>query len=112
MCRYEFGDGKCSHPKNVALECVGESNCQFGDEPIKDAVVERKTKKEEEETQQSEKEPEETGCPNTEIGIYCQKYGHFHCAGEENCQTREEYVEHLKEHKEKVEGIKRFEDRN
>lgn len=100
MCRYKFGEGKCSHPNNMALECVGEDKCQFNEEEGAEVLSEP----EEQDDVRSEEERSD-GCPNTKIGIYCKKYRHFHCAGEDNCQTREEYIEHLKEHKEAVQNI-------
>ncbi len=85
----------------MALECVGEDKCQFKDDDgggeIPSELVNRKDDDKEEERSDS--------CPHTKIGIYCKKYGHFHCAGKENCQTREEYIEHLKENKEAIQNI-------
>lgn len=87
----------------MALECVGEEKCQLSqDSSIEDSsaddygVVEPS-----EDSDLSEQER----CPNTKTGIYCKKYGYFHCAGKENCETREDYFNHLKEHKEEVQNM-------
>ncbi|GEM_PF-816339 len=103
MCRYKFGEGKCSHPSNVALECVGEEKCQLSQDILTDdgSYIEESTVESYEEDETSEQEM----CPNTKTGIYCKKYGHFHCAGEENCETREDYIEHLKDHKEEIQDM-------
>ena len=98
MCRYKFGKGRCAHPSNMALECVGEDRCQFDE----DGGIEAPAFGDDDDL---EEENRSEGCPDTKIGIYCKKYGHFHCAGEGNCQTREDYIDHLKEHKEAVQNI-------
>jgi len=103
MCRYKFGEGRCSHPSNMALECVGEDNCQF-DAEVGASGFEKP------DDDKDGKRSDRGGCPDTEIGIYCKKYGYFHCSGKENCQTREEYIEHLKENKEAVQNIKDVQD--
>lgn len=99
MCRYKFGEGRCSHPSNMTLECVGEDRCQFKNDGDVEVPSELRTLADDQNEESSE------GCPHTKIGIYCKKYGHFHCAGKGNCQTREEYIEHLKENKEAVQNI-------
>ncbi|MEF8873339.1 MAG: hypothetical protein V5A88_01565 [Candidatus Thermoplasmatota archaeon] len=103
MCRYKFGEGKCSHPSNVALECVGEDKCKLSKEPLNDDGSYNAERLEEPEEESGDSDQEM--CPNTKTGIYCKKYGHFHCAGKENCETREDYIEHLKEHKEEIQDM-------
>ncbi len=101
MCKYQFGEEKCSHPRNMALECVGESRCTLSDDPLVEDILEMET---DTITKEEEEPSEQEGCPNTETGIYCKKYGYFHCAGEDNCDTRDEYVDHLMEHKEEIQN--------
>jgi len=104
MCRYKFGDGKCSYPNNMALECVGEDKCRFLEESEDGSPP--KLQREEMETQNPDRSVQDDDrCPNTKTGIYCKKYGYFHCAGEDNCQDPEEYMEHLECHREKFQNI-------
>ncbi len=42
-----------------------------------------------------DKNDQEDKCPSTKCGIYCQKYNRFYCAGEENCQTKNDYLKHM-----------------
>ncbi len=102
MCRYKFGDGKCSYPKNIALECVGENSCQYMNDPIDDSTGLDKVEKDED---MSDNSGSRERCPNTKTGVYCKKYGYFHCSGEENCQEREDYMEHLEVHQSKAQNI-------
>ncbi len=102
MCKYRYGHNKCAHPKNIALECVGEEDCQFRDETAIKKESSDETQKrlglgEERDTPALEAAEECDRCPMTECGVYCQKYNRFYCAGEENCETEEEYLEHMKE---------------
>ncbi|MBS3790032.1 MAG: hypothetical protein KGY66_03855 [Candidatus Thermoplasmatota archaeon] len=104
MCRYEFGDGKCSYPNNMALECVGEDKCRFVENSDNDSPP--KIMGDEDRSRDSSKTaPEDDGCPNTKTGIYCKKYGYFHCAGKENCEDPEDYMEHLERHRDKFQNI-------
>ncbi|MFW5952791.1 MAG: hypothetical protein ACOCSJ_01370 [Candidatus Natronoplasma sp.] len=104
MCRYEFGDGKCSYPNNMALECVGEDKCRFLEEDDCESSIESYS--DEKRVPASNKSAQDDDrCPNTKTGVYCKKYGYFHCAGKENCQDPEEYMEHLARHKDKFQNI-------
>ncbi len=100
MCRYRFGDGKCSYPNNMALECVGEDRCQFGDDSEDSPPAEPFIEKEDTGATNTDDR-----CPNTKTGIYCKKYGYFHCAGNENCQDPEDYMDHLEDHQDKFKNI-------
>ncbi|MFP4001393.1 MAG: hypothetical protein ACOCTN_03070 [Candidatus Natronoplasma sp.] len=104
MCRYKFGDGKCSHPHNMAQGCVGEDNCRFKEnsksEISSDPFIGERGKSED-----RAESLESHECPNTKTGIYCKKYGFFHCAGKENCDEKKDYMEHLESHQEKFENI-------
>ncbi|MFO7791953.1 MAG: hypothetical protein R6W73_03090 [Candidatus Saliniplasma sp.] len=89
MCKYEYSDGKCAHPKNLSLDCVGEGNCVYiGDdnaiEEIENALSENMNNN------------QEHRCQNTQCGIYCEKYNRFYCAGKDNCESKEEYMDHMK----------------
>ncbi len=89
MCRYEYGNGKCAHPNNLSLDCVGEGTCVYdGDSKQLEKVEEALSTKLD--NQQDDK------CPNTQCGLYCEKYNRFYCAGEKNCNDKEEYFEHMK----------------
>lgn len=96
MCKYKYGENKCAHPKNIALECVGEDKCQYVEEVGSKKKEDTKTPDIDLETYEQEEAQEDT-CPMTECGIYCKKYNRFYCAGRENCETKEEYMKHMKE---------------
>ncbi len=100
MCRYKYGNGKCSYPKNIALECVGEDSCQFLDDSEEDIDVSSDM-----EPSLRNEESEEERCPNTKTGVYCKKYGYFHCSGKEKCKDREEYMDHLECHQNKIQNV-------
>jgi len=104
MCRYEFGDGKCSYPSNMALECVGEDKCRFLEESGCQSPIEISNQGNTL-TSQNKSNKNDSRCPNTKTGVYCKKYGYFHCAGEENCEDPEDYMEHLESHQEKFQNI-------
>ena len=96
MCKYQYGENKCAHPKNIALECVGEDKCQYVDEAGAKKVEESKTPDLDFDTYGQDEVQEDT-CQMTECGIYCKKYNRFYCAGKENCEDEEEYMKHMKE---------------
>ncbi len=104
MCRYEFGDGKCSYPSNMALECVGEDKCRFLEETDSESSSESPIEKNDLQDLNTSIQDDDR-CPNTKTGVYCKKYGYFHCAGEENCKDPEDYMEHLESHQEKFQNI-------
>jgi len=104
MCRYEFGDGKCSFPNNMALECVGEDKCRFLEESDSESPFEIPSEDNTLSTSNRSVQDDHR-CPNTKTGVYCKKYGYFHCAGKDNCQKPEEYMEHLESYKEKFQNI-------
>ncbi len=88
----------------MALECVGEENCRYvGDRedgpPSEPFIGDTGT------TESKDGSLEDHRCPNTKTGIYCKKYGYFHCAGEENCEDPEDYMDHLEDHREKFKNI-------
>ncbi len=91
MCIYEYSNGKCAHPKNLSLECVGEEKCVHMDDGNAVEEVEKAL----DESFGNELEPKDT-CSNTQCGLYCEKYQRFYCAGEENCREENEYFEHMK----------------
>lgn len=96
MCKYKYGKDKCAHPKNIALECVGEDKCQYVEEVGSTKREDSKTPDLDFDTYDQEEVQEDT-CPMTECGIYCKKYNRFYCAGKENCENEEEYMKHMKE---------------
>ncbi len=95
MCKYRYGTGKygkgrCAHPSNLSIDCVGEDSCRMtGDEVMPRDSFDTIGGYDRTNTEK------EDSCPNTTCGIYCQKYNRFYCAGEENCQTEEEYKNHM-----------------
>ncbi len=100
MCRYRYGDSKCAHPKNVATECVGEDNCTCKDDDLEDLQPPSDMQNSSgfQEKTDEISESEEDTCPMTECGVYCEKFNRFYCAGEDNCQTEDEYLEHMNEY--------------
>lgn len=96
MCKYKYGNDKCAHPKNIALECVGEDKCQYVEDVGSVSSVEAKEPDFELDSYDEENVQEDT-CPMTECGLYCKKYNRFYCAGKENCENEEEYMKHMKE---------------
>ncbi|MFO7992293.1 MAG: hypothetical protein R6U61_08405 [Thermoplasmata archaeon] len=101
MCRYKYGNNRCAHPKNFSIECVGEEKCEFREEQITLGKIEE-TNIPQNSFSENEKQDEHgsgcAGCSHTVCGIFCQKYGRFYCAGQENCETEGEYLEHLNLH--------------
>lgn len=89
MCRYEYGKEKCAHPNNLSLDCVGEEKCVYTED-------DRQLKKVEEALSVENDIEQKHKCPNTQCGIYCEKYNRFYCAGEDNCKSEEEYLDHMK----------------
>lgn len=96
MCKFKYGKNKCAHPKNIALECVGEDRCQYV-EPVDSPSNIGSEKPDFSFDSYEPKENQEDTCPMTECGLYCKKYNRFYCAGKDNCQTKEEYMQHMKE---------------
>lgn len=95
MCKYRYGTGKygqgrCAHPSNLSIDCVGEKSCRM----MVDETFTGDTLDEVKGYHRSKDNTEES-CPNTTCGVYCQKYNRFYCAGEENCQTEDEYKVHM-----------------
>lgn len=110
MCMYKYGNERCAHPSNMSIDCVGEEKCTFlkekGSEKNnrfaseangannelkvekKDGVIDFKLS----DVNRCEEGNE---CSMTECGIYCQKFNRFYCSGKENCQTEEEYFDHM-----------------
>lgn len=94
MCRYMYGTdkyegGRCAHPSNHSIECKGEGSCRLmWEETALDTndIVEEYG---------SAVEKEGDSCHDTTCGVYCSKYKLFYCAGKGNCQTEEEYREHM-----------------
>ncbi len=89
MCRYRYKEKKCAHPKNMTIECVGEERCRFRTE------LKGKMEIDDISLTNIDNEEEEGKCPNTTCGIYCKKYNRFYCAGDDNCQTEEDFLHHL-----------------
>ena len=88
----------------MALECVGEDKCRFlqdSDSGSPPMITEEKSGIE----NINDSTQEDDRCPNTKTGIYCKKYGYFHCAGEENCENPEDYMEHLESHQDKFQNV-------
>lgn len=89
MCRYKYGKDKCAHPRNFTIGCIGEESCNFlvNNDAIRDESM--GISKGEEQSEEQDR------CPNTKCGIYCEKYNRFYCAGEDNCQTEDKYLNHM-----------------
>ncbi len=88
----------------MALECVGEDKCRFLEDSDSESPPEI-SKKENNIPSSNKSVRDDGGCPHTKTGIYCKKYGYFHCAGEENCEDPEDYMEHLEKHQEKFQNV-------
>ncbi len=88
----------------MALECVGEENCQF----VEDSEIGKPPTPSDGELMGedvSRKGSEDDRCPHTKTGVYCKKHGFFHCAGKENCESREEYMKNLEKRQDKVQNV-------
>ncbi len=92
MCRYNYGKDKCAHPRNFTIECIGENACSFISNDAVDMTGGMSN------SVNSNEADDQDRCPNTECGIYCDKYNRFYCAGLENCQTEKEYLKHMNMH--------------
>jgi len=107
MCIYKYGNDRCAHPSNLSIECVGEEHCTLLEEDeIKTGLeINKENKFESEENTINLKNLEginecDAGyeCSNTKCGIYCQKYKRFYCSGKDNCQTEDDYFEHMNQY--------------
>ncbi len=85
MCRYQYGKGKCAHPNNLSLDCVGEGKCVHLNDDEALEKVDSSLSRDDVSLSSAHR------CSNTQCGIYCEKYNRFYCAGEENCEEKEEY---------------------
>jgi len=87
MCRYSYLSGACANRHVDSLECIGVDQCEF-------SALNVMTKA---------KSPEGfSDCKHESwLGLYCERYGRFFCAGKGNCTTPESYHEHLSLFKEK-----------
>jgi len=83
MCRYSYLSGACANKHVDSLVCVGIDKCEFRSLN----VLEKPSPK------------GNSDCRHEFwLGLYCEKYGRFFCAGESNCSTPESYHEHLLVH--------------
>lgn len=87
MCRYSYLSGACANRHVDSLECVGADKCEFSTLNVM--------------SRSQPKAPSE--CRNENwLGLYCEKYGRFFCAGSEHCSTAESYHHHFSIHKENL----------
>ena len=88
MCRYSYLSGACANRHVDSLECVGVDKCEFSSLNV------------------MTKNPSAMGSTEcrheTWLGLYCEKYGRFFCAGKDNCSTPESYHRHLSIHQENI----------
>lgn len=94
MCRYSYRSGACANQHVESLECIGEDRCEHSQVN----VLMRKG---------STCAPGECGLDKW-LGLYCEKYGRFYCAGKERCDTHEVYMRHFTQHQESL--ARRFEE--
>lgn len=88
MCRYSYLSGACANRHVDSLECIGVDKCEFSTLNVMTATSQLKG-------------PSECGHEHW-LGLYCEKYGRFFCAGQGNCTTEESYHRHLSIHKENL----------
>jgi len=94
MCKYSYLSGACANRHIDSLECVGENKCQFSEMNILTKRV----------VSQSN-----AGCGADKwLGLYCEKYKRFFCAGKDNCATPDSYMTHFSQHQDRL--FKRFEE--
>jgi hypothetical protein len=86
MCRYSYRSGACANKHVESLECIGEERCEHAQANV---MVKRSAG------------PEECGLDKW-LGLYCEKYGRFFCAGKEGCGTHDVYMRHFTLHQESL----------
>jgi len=92
MCRYSYLSGACANKHVDSLECIGFDKCEFSTLNVL--------------TKTSQKSSSECRHENW-LGLYCERYGRFFCAGEGNCSTPESYHRHLTVHQERIKRLSR-----
>jgi len=85
MCRYSYLSGACANRHVDSLECIGQDKCEHSSLNVLTKVT-------------AQRGISECGHENW-LGLYCEKYGRFFCAGKGNCATPELYHRHLSDHK-------------
>jgi len=91
MCRYSYLSGACANRHVDSLECIGADKCAFSNLNVMTRPA-------------SVKDPTECRHENW-LGLYCEKYGRFFCAGQGNCVTPESYHKHLSLHQENLKRL-------
>jgi hypothetical protein len=90
MCRYSYLSGACANKHVDSLECVGVDKCEFHTLNVLTKARPGKA----------------ADCQHGSwLGLYCEKYGKFFCAGEENCSTPESYHEHLSNYQQNLKRL-------
>jgi len=92
MCRYSYLSGACANKHVDSLECIGLDKCEYSTLNVM--------------TKSNQKSPLECKHDNW-LGLYCEKYGRFFCAGQGNCSTTESYHRQLSVHQERLKRLSR-----
>lgn len=88
MCRYSYRSGACANKHVESVECIGEDRCEHSQVNLMVKKV-------------STGAAGECGLDRW-LGLYCERYGRFYCAGKERCGTHEVYMRHFTQHQESL----------
>lgn len=78
MCKYFYGEGRCSNPNVDGVLCGGRQICDFFSKS---------------------NDREEQACDHDAwYGLYCAKYKRFFCPGKDACGTFEDYAQSFEDH--------------
>ncbi len=93
MCRYSYLSGACANKHVDSLECVGVDKCEYSSMNVLTKTT-------------GGKGPSD--CRHESwLGLYCEKYGRFFCAGLGNWSTSESYHHNLSVHQENLRRLPR-----
>ncbi len=88
MCRYSYRSGACANRHVESLECIGEEKCEHSQMNVM--------------TRKSPVGPAGECGSDKWLGLYCERYGRFYCAGRDRCETPELYMKHFTMHQESL----------
>lgn len=93
MCRYSYLSGACANKHVDSLDCIGVDKCEFSSLNVMTKAAPQRSI---------------ADCRHVNwLGLYCEKYGRFFCAGKDNCLTSESYHKHLSIHQENLRRLSR-----
>jgi hypothetical protein len=87
MCKYSYPSGGCANGKVESLDCNGEEKCEFSAMNVLTKHL---------------KDRPATECSGEKwLGLYCERYKRFYCAGKDHCVTPESYMKKFITHQQR-----------